>query len=299
MIICASCGTAEAEGNGIKLKRCTACYLVRYCSVKCQRDHRPKHKRECKKRAAELKDEILFKQPESSCYGDCPICCLPLSIDISRSTLTSCCSKLVCNGCELANKMQEHEGRLQQRCPFCREPLPNTKEKIIEQRMKRIDANDPVALCRMGLERYREEDYKAAFECWSRAATLGDVQAHYHLSIMYGEGKGVEKNEQKDLYHLTEAAISGHPAARHNLGWCEDKNGRLDRAAKHWTIAAKLGDDESLAAVKDLYRDELVSKDDFDAALRGHKAAIEATKSPQREQAAAFKKRFSERGREF
>ncbi|KAK1738592.1 hypothetical protein QTG54_010622, partial [Skeletonema marinoi] len=57
---CASCGIEESDD--IKLKSCTACKLVRYCSVKCQREHRPKHTQECKKRAAELHDEILFRQ---------------------------------------------------------------------------------------------------------------------------------------------------------------------------------------------------------------------------------------------
>eukprot|EP00984_Skeletonema_dohrnii_P017230 scaffold7802_cov115-Skeletonema_dohrnii-CCMP3373.AAC.1 len=71
MMFCASCGIAEVDD--IKLKKCTACYLVKYCSVKCQRNHRPQHKRACKKRAAELRDEILFKQPESRDLGDCPI----------------------------------------------------------------------------------------------------------------------------------------------------------------------------------------------------------------------------------
>mmetsp|Transcript_23829 Transcript_23829/g.38813 ORF Transcript_23829/g.38813 Transcript_23829/m.38813 type:complete len:141 (+) Transcript_23829:140-562(+) len=94
---CASCGIAQEDD--IKLRRCTACYLVKYCSIKCQRDHRPKHKRECKKRAAELRDELLFKQPESSCFGDCPICCLSLSIDPEKFSLYACCSKLICDGC--------------------------------------------------------------------------------------------------------------------------------------------------------------------------------------------------------
>eukprot|EP00984_Skeletonema_dohrnii_P015213 scaffold6528_cov67-Skeletonema_dohrnii-CCMP3373.AAC.1 len=64
MMCCASCGTEEVDG--VKLKKCTACKSVRYCSVKCQKDHRSKHKRACKKRAAEFRDEIVFKQPESS-----------------------------------------------------------------------------------------------------------------------------------------------------------------------------------------------------------------------------------------
>eukprot|EP00986_Skeletonema_menzelii_P020931 scaffold32715_cov160-Skeletonema_menzelii.AAC.1 len=53
-----SCGITVADG--VKLKDCSACHLVKYCSVKCQRDHRPQHKRGCKKRVAELRDELLF-----------------------------------------------------------------------------------------------------------------------------------------------------------------------------------------------------------------------------------------------
>ena len=71
---CAGCGIVG--GDEIKLKKC-ACKLVKYCGVKCQKAHRKLHKRACKKRAAELRDELLFKQPESSHLADCPICSLP------------------------------------------------------------------------------------------------------------------------------------------------------------------------------------------------------------------------------
>eukprot|EP00984_Skeletonema_dohrnii_P022749 scaffold11856_cov96-Skeletonema_dohrnii-CCMP3373.AAC.1 len=54
---------------------------------------------------------------------------------------------------------------------------------------------------------------------------------------------------------------------------------------KHWIIAAALGHDGSLDALKDRYKDGLVSKEDFAAALRAHQAAVDATKSPQREEA--------------
>ena len=67
---------------------------IRYCGVKCQRDHRPKHKKECKKRAGKLRDEVvLFKQPESSCFGNCPICCVPAYLS-TKIGFGSCCSKL-------------------------------------------------------------------------------------------------------------------------------------------------------------------------------------------------------------
>ena len=118
MMFCANCGTAEIDD--IKLKKCDDCDLVKYCSDICQEDHRSQHKDECKKRAAELWDEILFTQPESSYLGDCPICCLPHPIDPEKSSLMSCCSKRICKGCDLANKKRELEKRLQHTCPFCR-----------------------------------------------------------------------------------------------------------------------------------------------------------------------------------
>ena len=44
---CDACGIAAADD--VKLKDCSACHFVKYCSVTCQKDHRPQHKRACKK----------------------------------------------------------------------------------------------------------------------------------------------------------------------------------------------------------------------------------------------------------
>jgi hypothetical protein len=53
----------------------------------------------------------------------------------------------------------------------------------------------------------------------------------------------------------------------------------LDRAVKHWIIAAALGDDGSLLdALKEGYKWGLIKKEDFAAALRAHQAAVDATK---------------------
>ena len=289
MMFCASCGTAGSDD--IKLKKCTACYLARYCSVKCQKDHWKQHKKECKKRAAELKDEILFKQPEGSHWGDCPICCLPLPLDPHKAILNSCCCKRICTGCDLANKRREEEGRLDHTCPFCRETLPNTDEECIEQLKKRTEANDPVAMYQMGTIRKKEEDYEAAFEYLTRAVALGDTEAHYPLYVMYRDGLGVEKDEKRELHHVEQAAIGWHHMARHDLGVKEwERNGRMDRAVRHWIIAAKLGFDRSLDNIKDGYKIGYVSKEDLATALRDHHAAIEATKSAQRKEAAEFEK---------
>ena len=166
--------------------------------------------------------------------------------------------------------------------------MPTTKEKIIEQLLKRVEVNDPVAMCCMGTETRNEGDYRSAFEYFTNAAALGDAEAHFQLSGLYQYGRGVEKDKKKQMHHLKEAAIGGHPDARHNLGGMEEANGRVDRAVKHSIIAARLGHDLSLDVLKNLYKAGLVSKEDFTAALRGYQAAIVATKSPQREEAAKY-----------
>ena len=126
--VCANCGKAEVDK--IKLKKC-ACKLVKYCSVECQKEHRPQHKKACKKQLAEIKDDKLFKQPDESFLGECPICCLPLPLDMSKSRLNSCCCKLICMGCSYVNKKREWEQGLEHKCPYCREQLPKTDEYTV------------------------------------------------------------------------------------------------------------------------------------------------------------------------
>ena len=131
---CAYCGIPEADE--IKLKECDDCDLVKYCSDAYQKNHSPQHEEACKKLAAELRDELLFKQPESNHLGDCPICCLPMPLDKPKYTMQACCSKIICIGCDHANQIREIEGRRILLCPFCREPTPDTAEECTKQMMK-------------------------------------------------------------------------------------------------------------------------------------------------------------------
>src|SRR5210317_1197359 len=146
--VCASCGKAEVDN--VKLKNCTACKLVKYCSVECQKNHRLQHKKACKKRAAEIRDDRLFTQPDESYLGECPICCLPLPLDVKKWTCNSCCCERIRKGCAHANQKREIEQGLQQKCAFCREPLPKTEEEADQNYMNRVKVNDPIALCEIG-----------------------------------------------------------------------------------------------------------------------------------------------------
>ena len=278
---CASCGIAAIDE--IKLKPCPHCDLVKYCNDQCQKDHLKEHEDACKERAAKLYDEILFKQPESSHLGDCPICFLPMSIDVYKNRAEACCGQIICRGCihasNVARRFKEN------RCPFCRHLAPRTDEEIERLNTERAELNDPNALRGLAKFNFLRGDYESAFKYWNRAAALVDAESLYNLSIMYGRGEGVEKDMDKRRALLEKASIVGHPAARYNLGCYEANYGRFDRAVKHWIIAASLGEDTATKALTKCYKNGHLKKEDFAAALRAHQAAVDAMKSPQRQAA--------------
>ena len=83
---CANCG--KHGSDAVKLKNCTACRLVKYCGVDCQKAHRKQHKKACKQRAAELKDEQLYSQGHERPEGDfCPICTLPIPLPMDEHSV--------------------------------------------------------------------------------------------------------------------------------------------------------------------------------------------------------------------
>ncbi len=282
--VCANCGIAGVDN--IKLEEeCDKCDLVKYCSTKCREEHREQHEDDCKKRADELHNRSLFTQPDGTHRGECPICFLPMPLELRKSTFMACCGQWICNGCVYAHVMSNKYDRVKATtCLFCR-TLGSDEEEYETRTKERIEANDPAVLCHMSSECYRAGDCDAAFEYSTKAAELGNAEAHFQLGCLYWDGEGVEKDEIKKVYHLEKAAIGGHPTARYNLGLHEELNGRLDRAVKHFIIAAKLEHDKSMKALLPNYKDGHITKEEYGSTLRTHQAAIDATKSPQREAA--------------
>ncbi len=281
--ICANCGVAEVDD--IQLEDCDGCDIVKYCSDKCTENHREQHNEECKTRAVILHDDKLFAQPDISHRGECPICFLPMPLEIQKSSLHTCCCKVLCDGCWYAN-LKNNGGNS---CPFCREPQADDDEGDDKRMMKRIKANNPTALRYMGTKHYEEGDWDAAFEYYTKAAELGEAAAHYQLGYMYHVGRGVDKNEEKKVYHWEKAAIGGHPYARHCLGCIERENGNFDRSVKHHIIAANLGYEDSMKALWGHYSAGNITKKDLESTLRTHQAALDEMKSPEREIAEAWR----------
>ena len=73
-----------------------------------------------------------------------------------------------------------------------------------------------------------------------------------------------------------------------NLSIEEGNNDNFERAVKHFIIAANQGHDGSIKALMYAYKEGFVSKDDLAGALRAHQAAVDATKSTQRDVAEEY-----------
>jgi len=288
--VCANCG--KGEDGGRSLKACTACKLVKYCSRECQIAHRPQHKKACKKRAAELHEIKLFKQPPPE-HGDCPICFQRMPSLFSGSTYVACCGKLICNGCFFA-PVYDHQGNViaEEKCPFCRTPTPSSEDELLKLIQKRIQEEDGDAMNDMG-GYYKNgmfgfpQDNTKALELWHRAAELGHSGAYSNIGSAYNHGHGVEVDKKKAKQYWELAAMGGNVKARYNLGVMELQAYKDDRALKHYMIAVRGGAKNSLDAIKIMFKDGSATKDDYTTALRAYQEYLDEIKSDQRDKAAA------------
>ena len=244
--------------------------------------------RRCEECVAAGKELVLMKKGRTrSEEDDCPICQLPLPLDVEQSSFRVCCMKKVCSGCSLAARK-----RGMRDCPFCRAPRPK-ESQVLAMIRKRVNAGDPVAIWFLGTK-YRfgryglEKDVTTAVELYERAAELGVKDAHFNLGVLYDEGTDVAKDLAKAIGHYEAAAMYGHVFARHNLGCIEGTAGNHDLAMQHWIISATLGYDNSLNKVKSFFEKGLTSKADYAAALRGYQNAVEEMSSPDRDEAKAL-----------
>ena len=161
----------------------------------------------------------------------------------------------------------------------------------------RMEKDDPIAIGKIG-SYYRKgengypQDYRKALELWYRAGELGYTRAYCSIGYAYENGKGVEVDKEKAKHYYELAATGGYVDARYNLGLYEMKTGDIDRALKHYMIAAGGGDNRSLNMIKELYISGQASKEDYTEALRSYQAYLGEIKSPQRDKAAAAREDY-------
>ena len=272
--------------------------MVKYCNAACKKKHRHKHKKDCDEhlrlaavRAAELHDEALFKQPPLP-FDDCPICFLRIPAIVSGSTYMPCCGKVMCNGCFYAPVLTNEGNRAEELCPFCRTPEPNSSKEENKRYEKRAEIGDPIAIYNIGGGYFDGEDKKKAMELWHKAGELGYAPAYQNIGCSNMFGMGVKVDKKKAMHYWELAAMRGINEARCNLGVEEENAGNIERAIKHYIIAARDGNSHSVKNIQDLYMDGDATKHDYATALHAYQEYLKEIKSDTRDKAAAAKDKY-------
>ena len=295
---CANCGKEEGEGgNGcegastITLKKCNACKMVKYCGRDCQIAHRAQHKKACNKRVAELYDETLFKEPPPT--EDCPICQIPLPLDRRLTSFKSCCGKSVCMGCTHAwfkeEIMQGKDIDDTGTCAFCRVIDADTDGEMAKR--VQLQVNKGNAHAHNVLARYYATGENGfpinrakSMELSLKGGELGDPSSYYNLGNMYNQVGDIKKA----MHYYGLAAIKGNLNARANLAKMEGYASNDERAYKHFLIAARGGDVESLSKVRMGITRGFVTKEEYGVALRAYQQRKNETKSEMRDEALVY-----------
>ena len=260
---------------------------MKYCSRDCQVAHRPKHKKECKRRAAELFDEELFKDPPEG--AECPICMLPLPLDQMHADLFTCCGKIICIGCAHAQMKEDYKnGKDDGACAFCRTPYTRTDKDFIDQMNESVERNNANSMEQLGVlytngEKGLQQDSIKAAELFEKAGENGRASAYCRLGKYYSE-----ENDMKKAKHYWElGAIGGCVFSRYNLACLDDMHGNRIQAGKHFLICAKAG--YELQKVKLSYEDGYTTKDEYTGALRAYQKQHEDRRSAMRDKALVYK----------
>lgn len=103
--------------------------------------------------------------------------------------------------------------------------------------LERAASNDePYALYQLGLYSSEANDLAKAIKYYQRAAELNNADALLELYYIYGEGVGVEQDEDKALFYLKKAAESGAQEAIEELAaQALSGEGNMDaKEAEYW-----------------------------------------------------------------
>jgi tetratricopeptide (TPR) repeat protein len=262
-----------------------------------------------RRRAAELRDEALFKDPPDK--EDCPICFLPMPrrliccMSLPPATILSvpihdfaeannedlenepmdiyypCCGKSVCGGC-----VHSFHGFDNDKCPFCNsDRAGKTVEDEVEEMRKRVEANDPASIYLLANDYHRglngiQQNRAKAIELFTKSAEIGYMKAHNNLASIYHEGGNLKKAK----FHFEAAAMAGNEVARFNVGVMEAQSGNLDRAIKHLRIAASAGCYQSMyALIFDFFEEGSISRESIDSTLTSYNNSCAEMRSEARD----------------
>ena len=240
---------------------------------------------------------------------DCPVCLVPLSLDVNKSTYLPCCGKKICNAClresdrvlRITNEKRKKKElpSLDMSCAFCREPNHKSHSELKARIEKRIAKGDFEAVaifgmwCQRGLQGFPKDEAKA-LELFKKAADMGSAKGMCQLGHTYIMGTyGCPKNKKKGFRYFEAAAKKGHVPSRYCLGALPLQNDQLSSrsyhlAIKHLRLAAEAGEKHAVKVIWRAVSIGKLSKTDLEEILRAHQAARDEMDSEDRRRLEAY-----------
>jgi hypothetical protein len=129
-------------------------------------------------------------------------------------------------------------------------------------------------------ERGVQRDHTKAVELYTSSAELGC--SHNNLAGVYHEPGGKKK---KDNFHYNYkvAAMAGDEAPRYQIGAHEFVSNKIDRAMKHWTIAASAGEHKAMHELITIFRFGRISRESIDLTLTSYNNSCAKMRSEARD----------------
>ncbi|EJK56503.1 hypothetical protein THAOC_23596, partial [Thalassiosira oceanica] len=262
--ICSNCGKTEAA----ELRNCSACRLVKYCSVDCQRAHRNQHKKACKQRAAELEhDRKLFGSGLVN-KETCPVCFLKIPVDPTQQEKPKNDAEMIAGLQERADSGSAaamYELGIKYALGMIHE------EDYVSRKQNRSDEGDAPSKFQLGIV-YMDGEFgmpkntDIALQLWNEAADLGHTESKFRLGAFYEEE---DDDVDRAIVLYEEAAMEGHIVARYKLGCIEVEYGCSSRAVRHFAVGAKMGNDDCLNALEAMTAEGDATAKEYEDALDG------------------------------
>lgn len=222
---CAFCAITETV-DGIKLKKCSRCKSVSYCSKACQLKHwnNGGHKRFCIP-PKERNPEKFQQEADSDIQDKCPICMDKVLTELSEREAHSLpCSHRFHTKCIITH----HKLSSSHQCPVCRAPLPPPSHFVnlegwdvlveLTTSFKERTGHSLECACHSMNER-EENSLQLCVRLFTESAKLGNLDSSFFLGLFYmKEMRGHEQDYERSVHWLSSHAAHGNARAQYQVG---------------------------------------------------------------------------------
>ena len=128
-----------------------------------------------------------------------------------------------------------------------------------------------------GIAAFESKNFPVAMAMLTPYANKGDAHAQHMLAIMFQNGLGAVRSDERAYHYMLQSAEQGYAIAQHGIGFmylegeCAEKNG--EKAVEWFTKAADQGLQGSLTTLGMMYQQGTLVEQDEEKAKAYYKAA--------------------------